>query len=256
MTPGERIKEVRIKIGMSQVDFANKINVSKQTLYKYENNIVVNIPHNKIEAAARIGGVSPTYLMGWETNTNSDFGCAALPQYTQNLMEISAFGGEVNPMTQGERIRAIRQELGLTLEKFGEKLGVGRGAISAIEVGRRNLTDQMAKAICREYNVNYDFLVYGDGEMFDDLPETILDELCAQYNMDELDRSIVASYLQLSDVQRAAIKQYVQNLIDSNKKKAGSEPDTEELEAAHDDGATAEQKKHADDIMHDPSEWE
>ena len=75
--------------------------------------------------------------------------------------------------------------------------------------------------------------------------------------MDDLDRSIVSSYLQLSDAERAAIKKYVQNLIDSNKmeaEKAGSEP--EELEAAHDDGATAEQKKHADDIMHDPSEWE
>ena len=65
MTPGERIKEVRIKIGMSQVDFANKINVSKQTLYKYENNIITNIPSDKIESAARICNVSPAYIMGW-----------------------------------------------------------------------------------------------------------------------------------------------------------------------------------------------
>ena len=36
MTVGERIKEIRNKLGMSQVDFADKINVSKQTLYKYE----------------------------------------------------------------------------------------------------------------------------------------------------------------------------------------------------------------------------
>lgn len=160
-------------------------------------------------------------------------------------------------MTQGERVREIRKAMGLTLEKFGEKLGVGRGAISAIEIGRRNLTDQMAKAICREYNVNNLYLQTGKGEMFNALPESILDELCEEYGMDDLDRSIVSSYLQLSDAERAAIKKYVQNLIDSNKKeaeKAGSEP--EELEAAHDDGATAEQKKHADDIMHDPSEWE
>ena len=39
MTVGERIKEIRNKLGMSQVDFADKINVSKQTLYKYENKI-------------------------------------------------------------------------------------------------------------------------------------------------------------------------------------------------------------------------
>lgn len=66
MTVGERIKEVREKTGMSQVDFADKINVSKQTLYKYENNLITNIPSDKIEAVAKVGGVSPAYLMGWE----------------------------------------------------------------------------------------------------------------------------------------------------------------------------------------------
>ena len=65
MTVGERIKKVRNKLGMSQVDFADKINVSKQTLYKYENNIITNIPSDKIEAAALLGNVSPAYLMGW-----------------------------------------------------------------------------------------------------------------------------------------------------------------------------------------------
>ena len=65
MTVGERIKKVRNKLGMSQVDFADKINVSKQTLYKYENNIITNSPSDKIEAAARLGNVSPAYLMGW-----------------------------------------------------------------------------------------------------------------------------------------------------------------------------------------------
>lgn len=62
MTVGERLKELREKLGISQVDFATKINVSKQTLYKYENNIITNIPSDKIEAAAKIGNVSPAYL--------------------------------------------------------------------------------------------------------------------------------------------------------------------------------------------------
>lgn len=68
MTVGERIKELRIKLGMSQVDFADKINVSKQTLYKYENNIITNIPSDKIAAAADLGNVSPSYIMGWKEN--------------------------------------------------------------------------------------------------------------------------------------------------------------------------------------------
>lgn len=66
MTVGERIKAMRERLGMSQVDFASRMNVSKQTLYKYENNIVTNIPSDKIEAVAQICNVSPAYFMGWE----------------------------------------------------------------------------------------------------------------------------------------------------------------------------------------------
>lgn len=68
MTVGERIKEIREKLGLSQVEFADKINVSKQTLYKYENNLITNIPSDKIEAVAEIGHISPSYIMGWDSN--------------------------------------------------------------------------------------------------------------------------------------------------------------------------------------------
>lgn len=69
-------------------------------------------------------------------------------------------------MTQGERVREVRKSLNLTLEKFGEKLGVGKTAISNIEVGNRSLTDQMFISICREYNVSEEWLKTGGGEMF------------------------------------------------------------------------------------------
>jgi transcriptional regulator with XRE-family HTH domain len=62
---GERIRELRIRLGLSQVEFANRIGVSKQTLYKYENGIITNIPSDKIEAIAREFGVSPATIMGW-----------------------------------------------------------------------------------------------------------------------------------------------------------------------------------------------
>ena len=70
MTVGERLKELREKLGISQVDFAAKINVSKQTLYKYENNIITNLPSDKIEAAAKLGNISPAYLMGWSESSS------------------------------------------------------------------------------------------------------------------------------------------------------------------------------------------
>lgn len=116
-------------------------------------------------------------------------------------------------MTQSERVKEIRKTLDLTMEKFGEKLGVGKTAISNIESGNRNLTEQMSKAICREYNVNYDYLMYGEGEMFDDLPQTIVDELCAQYNLNDFDKALVEMYVSLPAGSRERIKEYMKQLV-------------------------------------------
>ena len=69
-------------------------------------------------------------------------------------------------MTQGQRLHELRKSLNLTLEKFGKSLGVGKTAISKIENGENNLTDQMLISICREYNVSEEWLRDGTGEMF------------------------------------------------------------------------------------------
>lgn len=115
-------------------------------------------------------------------------------------------------MSQGERVRKIRKTLNLTLEKFGENLGVAKTTISRIETGVNSLTEQMAKSICREYNVNYDYLINGNGDPFSDAPQTILDELCEQYKCDALDRSIIQEYLELDDDDRKALKEYVRKI--------------------------------------------
>ena len=67
---------------------------------------------------------------------------------------------------QGERVKQVRSYFHLTLEKFGDKLGVTKVAISNIEKGNRNLTTQMAKAICKQFNVDYIWLTTGKGDMF------------------------------------------------------------------------------------------
>lgn len=64
-TVGDRIKSLREASGMTQVELAEKINSTKQTIYKYENNIVTNIPSDKLEKIAGCLGTSPEYLMGW-----------------------------------------------------------------------------------------------------------------------------------------------------------------------------------------------
>ena len=116
-------------------------------------------------------------------------------------------------MTQGERVKLIRAELNLTLEKFGDRVGVGKAAISKIEKNENRLSDQMIKAICREFNVNYDWLVYGDGEMFSELPKTILDELCRAYDLDDIDRKLIQEYIKMNKQSRQVLKDYIMRIL-------------------------------------------
>ena len=66
MTIGERIKKLRLEKEYTLDEIADKLNTSRQTIFKYENNIVTNIPSDKIEKLALIFNVSPAYIMGWE----------------------------------------------------------------------------------------------------------------------------------------------------------------------------------------------
>ncbi len=69
-------------------------------------------------------------------------------------------------MTQGERIRELRKALKLTLDRFGERVGVKKSALSQIENGKSGVTDQMIKSICREFDVSETWIRTGEGEMF------------------------------------------------------------------------------------------
>ena len=70
-------------------------------------------------------------------------------------------------MTVSERIRELRKEkLNLTLERFGERIGLTKQAINMLEAGRANLTDQTRMSICREFGVNEEWLLTGQGEPF------------------------------------------------------------------------------------------
>ena len=117
-------------------------------------------------------------------------------------------------MTQNERVKEVRKALGLTLEKFGDRLGVTKVAISNIEKGNRNLTEQMTKAICREFNVDYMWLTTGDGEMFidndDDFIERI-DRIMA--GEDEARKNLFKFMLELSDDDIAALDRLMKKAI-------------------------------------------
>lgn len=78
----------------------------------------------------------------------------------------------------GNNIRELRKALNLTQTQFGERLGVTHGAIARLEGGSVNLSSAMCTSICREFNVNENWLLTGEGSMFNELSD---DELVARY---------------------------------------------------------------------------
>lgn len=117
-------------------------------------------------------------------------------------------------MTQNERVKEVRKTLGLTLEKFGERIGVTRGSMSNIENGNRNLTEQMTKSICREFSVDYIWLTTGDGEMFVDTDDDFferIDRIMAGEN--ESRKNMIKTLLYASDADIEAFDRLVDYYI-------------------------------------------
>lgn len=69
-------------------------------------------------------------------------------------------------MNINERIRTLRKTLNLNQKSFGDSIGISNTAVSKIETGENNLTEQNIKSICNRHNVNEEWLRSGVGEMF------------------------------------------------------------------------------------------
>ena len=118
-------------------------------------------------------------------------------------------------MTQNERIKEVRKSLGLTLEKFGERIGLKKSAVSLIENGKNAVTDANVKAICREFGVDYIWLTTGDGEMFIDSDDDFIERIDRiMAGEDDARKNLFKFMLELSDEDIHALEHLMQSVID------------------------------------------
>lgn len=69
---GERILSLRLKFNITQEELAKKLNIKRQTIHKYENNIIKNIKYETIVKLAKIFNTTPEYLLGLDDNDNEN----------------------------------------------------------------------------------------------------------------------------------------------------------------------------------------
>lgn len=147
-----------------------------------------------------------------------------------------------------ERIKELRKALGLTLEEFGSRIGMGKSSVSKIEKGLNGTTDQTIRSICREFNVNETWLRTGDGDMFDQDQSSILSRLADEYKLTAREQSALSAFLELSDSDRAAIMRYVDKLVEKCSPASVSDTAAEAVAAARDYmDMVADEKKNMDE---------
>lgn len=115
--------------------------------------------------------------------------------------------------TQGERIRILRKALGLTLEKFGERIGMKKSSVSQIETGTNSLTEKNAKMICAEFGVSEEWLINGFGSMFKESAEFNFDDYIKMKDASDLELEILKAYFDLDpEIRRTVINHFMDRL--------------------------------------------
>lgn len=121
-------------------------------------------------------------------------------------------------MTVNERINEIRKTNELTMDKFGERIGVTKAAISKIEKGERGVTDQMIKSICREFGYNEEWLRDGVEPKKPEIDEDIeYGMICADLGIsDSRAKQLIMNYGRFSPEDKKLFWEYIDRLCETN----------------------------------------
>lgn len=116
-------------------------------------------------------------------------------------------------MNIGDRLKRLRKELDLTQEAFASRIGSVQNTITGYESGRRNPSAPVVSLICREFNVNEEWLRNGTGEMFVPDAGDELEAVVKEYGLSNADQVILEKFVHLSDEAREAIINYMIDVV-------------------------------------------
>ena len=111
-------------------------------------------------------------------------------------------------MTLGDRIKKVRREKEYTQQALADLIGIRQNSVALIESGKRNASDQVVLAICRELNVNEEWLRYGRGEMFAPAPADALGALVKDRVLSDRERIALEKFLNLKPELREGLIDY------------------------------------------------
>lgn len=110
------------------------------------------------------------------------------------------------------RIKKLREKLNLSQEEFGNAIGLTRSGVSNIENGLRSVSERHIKLLHSAFRVNENWLRTGEGgddPIMDEPSRAALDQVADQYNLGELERLILETFITMPESDRRAFADIV-----------------------------------------------
>lgn len=116
-------------------------------------------------------------------------------------------------MNINKRIKELRNQLNLSQEEFGKRISLVKSGVSNFESGARTVTDKNIKLICKEFNVNEEWLVNGIGEMFNQTKLSLMELLGEKINsLSEIEKKALYEFIKLPIEQRTIIMDFIKKI--------------------------------------------
>lgn len=116
-----------------------------------------------------------------------------------------------------DRLKQLRRMLDLTQRVFAERIGVKQNTIATYEMGRNKPSDPIIHSICKEFNVNEEWLKNGTGKMFIKKSTFSLDEYAATNKLTNKEKEIVRRFMELDpDVRNAIYDIFIKSFKSGN----------------------------------------
>ncbi len=125
---------------------------------------------------------------------------------------------------ENKRIKEVRKTLGLTLEKFGERIGMKSNSLSQVENGINAVSSQLRTSVCREFHIREEWLRTGEGEMFEERTpdQAIVDFAADLVNVDDdaFKKRLISALARMDDQTWEAFEKWINAFLEEfqNKK--------------------------------------
>lgn len=106
-----------------------------------------------------------------------------------------------------ERLKKIRNDAGLKQAEFAKKIGIGHSTLGMMEIGKREIKPRYIKTICSMFNVNEEWFCTGNGDIYIQTDNDLLEKLSDKYHLSSLQKKMLTIFISMDDDKREILSE-------------------------------------------------